>query len=123
MPEFQAAYERILEATGLRTQSEVAVLLGIQQSSISDAKRRKSIPDQWLLTLFDKHSLNPGWLRTREGPRYLTGSDGQPPLPIESERRTALRLEPVLKSALLATVPVLAEELRKVLESSSTAME
>lgn len=45
---FQDAYERILQATGLRTQSEVAALLGVKQSSISDAKRRKHIPDPWL---------------------------------------------------------------------------
>ena len=36
---FQDAYERILQSTGLRTQTDVAALLGVKQSSISDAKR------------------------------------------------------------------------------------
>lgn len=38
---FQDAYERILQSTGLRTQTDVAALLGVKQSSISDAKRRR----------------------------------------------------------------------------------
>lgn len=92
MSDFQSAYQRILEATGLRTQSEVAAALGVKQSSISDAKRRNSIPAQWLLTLLDKYALNPIWVRSGEGPRYLTGSDDQPPIRIESEQRAAMSL-------------------------------
>ena len=64
---FQDAYERILQSTGLRTQTDVAALLGVKQSSISDAKRRNHIPDSWILTLFNKKGLNPSWIRTGEG--------------------------------------------------------
>ena len=39
---FQDAYERILQSTGLRTQTDVAAMLGVKQSSISDAKRRNT---------------------------------------------------------------------------------
>ena len=45
---FQDAYERILQSTDLRTQTDVAALLGIKQSSISEAKRRGHIPNPWL---------------------------------------------------------------------------
>lgn len=114
MPDFQSAYDRIREATGLRTQGEVATELGIRQSSISDAKRRNSIPDQWLLTLLDKHALNPAWVRSGKGPRYVTGCDGQPPIPLRLEQ-CAPRLEPMLRAALLTTVPALAGELREAL--------
>ena len=116
MSDFQPAYQRILEATGLRTQTEVADLLGIAQSSISDALRRQSIPDQWLVTLFDTYALNPAWIRSGKGPHYLTGCDGQPPVPLTPE--CTRRLEPVLRAALMATVPALAEELRKFWENS-----
>ena len=51
---FQDAYERILQSTDLRTQTDVAALLGVKQSSISEAKRRNHIPDSWILTLFNK---------------------------------------------------------------------
>lgn len=114
MPDFQSAYDRIREATGLRTQGEVAAELGIRQSSISDAKRRNSLPDQWLLTLLDKHALNPAWIRSGEGPHHLIGSDGQPPIPLRLEQ-CAPRLEPLLRAALLTTVPALAAELREAL--------
>ena len=56
---FQDAYERILQSTGLRTQTDVAALLGVKQSSISEAKRRNHIPNPWLMTLFSKRGLNP----------------------------------------------------------------
>ena len=54
---FQDAYERILQSTGLRTQTDIAAMLGVKQSSISDAKRRNHIPDSWILTLFNKKGL------------------------------------------------------------------
>ena len=61
---FQDAYERILQSTGLRTQTDVAAMLGVKQSSISDAKRRNHIPDSWILTLFNKKGLNPSKARS-----------------------------------------------------------
>ena len=120
MSDFQAAYERILEATGLHTQTEVASLLCIRQSSISDAKRRSVIPDKWLITLFETHALNPVWVRSGDGPRYLTGSDGQAPLPLTVEQ-CAARLVPVLQTALEATVPDLAARLREALDLPAPA--
>lgn len=114
MSDFQTAYDRIREATGSRTQSEVASLLGVKQSSISDAKRRNSIPAQWLLILFDKRALNPTWVRTGEGAPYLAQSPGQPPNLFTPEQ-CIRRLEPLLRDALLATVPILTAELRQAL--------
>ena len=44
------ALQRFFEAVECRTQAELAEFLGIKQSSISDAKKRKTIPPDWLLT-------------------------------------------------------------------------
>ena len=44
MPAFAEIYERIKLATNSRTQVELAEVLDIRQSSISDAKRRNSVP-------------------------------------------------------------------------------
>ena len=66
-----AAMQRIAEATGARTQVELANILGIRQSSISDAKRRKSIPDAWLVKLFRSHDLNPDWIVSGQQPQFL----------------------------------------------------
>ena len=110
---FQDAYERILQSTGLRTQTDIAAMLGVKQSSISDAKRRNHIPDSWILTLFNKKGLNPSWIRTGEGPQYVAVTDTQPPTPFLSEQQVASRLEPILRAALLGVVPELADQLRQ----------
>lgn len=68
---FDDAFERIKKATGLRTQVEVARLLDIRQSSISDAKRRKSVPDGWLVKLYQLYGLNPNWVLDGEQPQFL----------------------------------------------------
>ena len=109
---FQDAYERILQSTDLRTQTDVAALLGVKQSSISEAKRRNHIPDSWIMTLFSKRGVNPTWIRTGEGPQYVAGTD-TPPTPFLSEQQVASRLEPILRAALLGVVPELADELRQ----------
>ena len=101
---FQDAYERILQSTGLRTQTDIAAMLGVKQSSISDAKRRNHIPDSWILTLFNKKGLNPSWIRTGEGPQYVAGTDTPPP-PVLSEQQVAESLEPILRGPCSAWFP------------------
>jgi SOS-response transcriptional repressor LexA len=59
---FDSAYARIRAATHTRTQTEVAKLLGIKQSSISDAKKKNTIPDGWLITLYRACGLEPDWV-------------------------------------------------------------
>lgn len=108
---FQDAYERILQSTDLRTQTDVAGLLGVKQSSISEAKRRNHIPDSWIMTLFNKKGLNPSWIRTGEA-QYVEGTD-TPPTPVLSEQQAAESLEPILRAALLGVVPELADQLRQ----------
>lgn len=71
MPEFEAIFDRIKAATNTRTQVELAEVLDIRQSSISDAKRRSSIPSDWYVKLFEKYGLNPDWLKRGDGPMYL----------------------------------------------------
>ena len=69
---FQKVMERIHKATGARTQVQLAAALGVRQSSISDAKRRCSVPSDWLLKLYRSHGLNPDWLAEGHEPVYLS---------------------------------------------------
>lgn len=71
-------FDRIAEATGARTQVQLAQVLGIQQSRISDAKRRGALPDSWLITLLGRFNLNPFWIRTGEGFQYMAPQDAKP---------------------------------------------
>ena len=74
----QEEYERIISALGLRTQVELAELLDVRQSSISDALKRNDpdgVPAGWKLRLLEAAGLRPEWIRTGEGPRYMVSSD------------------------------------------------
>ncbi|GKG93065.1 DNA-binding protein [Desulfovibrionaceae bacterium] len=79
MPVFAEIYERIKLATSSRTQVELAEVLDIRQSSISDAKRRNSVPGDWYMKLFEKYGLNPDWLKQGVGPMYLRTEQGYMP--------------------------------------------
>lgn len=68
---FEIIYARILSVTSCATQMELAELLEVSQSSISDAKRRALIPDTWLIILFDKFRLNPDYLRCGTGTMHI----------------------------------------------------
>ncbi|WP_288956762.1 helix-turn-helix domain-containing protein [uncultured Desulfovibrio sp.] len=70
-PDFKEAMGRIQIVTGCGTQEELASLLGIRQSSISDAKKRGSIPSDWLLTLWRKKGVNPDWIMWGQGAQWL----------------------------------------------------
>lgn len=69
--DFEKAMSRIFEATGTRTQVELADVLGVRQSSISDAKRRKSLPDSWLISLLLRDGINPKWILSGTEPQQL----------------------------------------------------
>ncbi|MHC1789083.1 LexA family transcriptional regulator [Solidesulfovibrio sp.] len=77
---FEDAYARIQSATRTRTQTEIAAILGIKQSSISDAKKKNTVPDGWLVTLYRGFGLEPDWILygqepacRREGVTFPTG--------------------------------------------------
>lgn len=79
MSSFAEIYGRITLATNCRTQMELAEVLDIRQSSISDAKRRNSVPGDWYMKLFEKFGLNPDWLKQGIGPMYLRTEQGYAP--------------------------------------------
>ena len=71
--------KRIQAVTNTRTQTALAEILEIRQSSISDAKRRQSVPGAWYMTLFEKLGVNPDWLKSGIGPVYLRTEAGYIP--------------------------------------------
>lgn len=84
MSNFDEIFDRIKLVTNTRTQVELAEVLDIRQSSISDAKRRNSVPSDWYMKLFERFGLNPDWLKKGSGPRYLRSDEGYTQTP-ESE--------------------------------------
>lgn len=76
---FTEILKRIQIVTQTRTQVELAHILEIRQASISEAKRRQSIPAEWYLKLFEKLGVNPDWLKKGTGPIYLRTEAGYLP--------------------------------------------
>jgi hypothetical protein len=68
---YEAAMARIVGVTGAVTQVRLAEVLDVRQSSISDAKRRASIPAEWLLKLMRSHQVMPDWILAGQGPKLI----------------------------------------------------
>lgn len=64
-------YARILEATGTTKQTELAAVLGVRQSSISDALSRGSVPPRWLFILLTRFHAHPEWILSGSGPKFM----------------------------------------------------
>ena len=75
--DFESQYRRVFEGAECRTQTELAAFLDIRQSSISDAKRRKSVPSEWLVKLFEKKRINQDWIRCGTSARTLIPSESE----------------------------------------------
>lgn len=94
---FDEQMERIKLITGKKTQVELAELLGIKQSSISDAKRRGSIPANWLIMLIRLNFANPEWILTGDGPLFVSFSTIKPLYKTEDERADYKAKEKLLR--------------------------
>lgn len=67
---FEAFLRRVYEATGMRSQSELAAALNINRSAITQARKKDSIPEKWILQLFRSYGLNPDWVETGDGRKF-----------------------------------------------------
>ena len=73
--DFQTFFERAARALGIKSLSELATILGVNRSSITQARKKNSIPANWLLSLFRSHGLNPDWLEGGDGPKWLRSGE------------------------------------------------
>ena len=74
---FELFLERIYEATGIGSQVELASALGINRSAITQAKKKGAIPEKWLFRLSRVFGLDPVWLESGDGEKFLRGADGR----------------------------------------------
>jgi hypothetical protein len=74
---FEERMGRIMKELGVRTQVQLAEKIGVRQSSISDAKRRGSLPSDWLLKIWRETGVSPAWILDGEacGHKYAVASD------------------------------------------------
>ena len=115
--EFDAAYARICSVCGMKTQTELSAYLGIRQSSISDAKRRMMIPAAWLLTLLTREDVNPTWILTGGGSKFLVPASLPPSAStLLLARLAGPELEQRIRAGLMSVTECIAEEIRALAE-------
>jgi len=75
---FEAGFERLRITLGFKNQKELADILEIRQSSISDAKRRDVIPADWAMKLLRKERINPHWIYVGLPPMRIGDQSREP---------------------------------------------
>lgn len=55
-------FDRLVSATDIATQSDLAKALGVHRSAVTQAKTRDAVPSKWVLQLARYFSLSPDWL-------------------------------------------------------------
>ncbi|MBW1703892.1 MAG: helix-turn-helix transcriptional regulator [Deltaproteobacteria bacterium] len=68
---FDSFYKRVSEALEITSQLKLAEILGLNRSSISQAKKKGIVPDKWILNLFKSHGVNPVWIESGKGQVFL----------------------------------------------------
>jgi phage repressor protein C with HTH and peptisase S24 domain len=71
---FESFLQRVFQATGITSQSELASVLKINRSAITQARKKNSIPDKWILQLYKTYGLNPDWVETGSGQTFIKKS-------------------------------------------------
>lgn len=77
---FEEQMARMYMITGAKTQIELAALLNIKQASIANSKKRQNVPDRWLLRLLCRLNVNPNWILTGKGERYMSAAPPEEPV-------------------------------------------
>lgn len=71
---FESFLQRIFQATGVTSQTELASVLKINRSAITQARKKNSIPDKWILQLYKTYGLSPDWVETGSGQTFIKKS-------------------------------------------------
>jgi phage repressor protein C with HTH and peptisase S24 domain len=71
---FNQVIQRVFKATGIESQTELARILQVNRSAVTQARKKGTVPDRWLLLLFREYGLSPEWLETGVGRVFLKQS-------------------------------------------------
>lgn len=77
MNKIDGLIQRILEVTGISSQTELADALGINRSGITHARKKNQVPDKWIVKLYRKFGLNPVWIESGVGRVFLNQESSQ----------------------------------------------
>lgn len=89
--EFENFIKRVYEATGIESQTDLARILGVNRSAVTQARKKGAIPDRWLLQLYRGYGLNPEWLEKGSGSTFV-GAKQSPVSEFEKIPKVSARL-------------------------------
>ena len=72
--EFDTFFARARQALNIDSQNELAALLKVHRSAVTQAKRKGSVPESWITRLTRSHGVNPVWLETGQGRPQLAAA-------------------------------------------------
>jgi len=75
MIDFNTFFTRVKEKTSIASQHDLAKALGVNRSAITQAKRRNSVPQKWVLALSRSFSLSADWLEFGVGTPQVQEKD------------------------------------------------
>lgn len=75
---FNVIYERLLEASGSKNDSELARVLNISPQSVNGARKRGEVPPAWIQSYAEMSGVSSDWLFFGRGPKYPDKIEGTP---------------------------------------------
>ncbi len=73
---FSIFIRHAFEALQISSQNKLAILLGINRAGITQAKKKGTVPEKWILELYRKYGINPDWIETGKGKMFIAERDG-----------------------------------------------
>ncbi len=70
-PKFHISIQRVFKTLGISSQNELASIIGVNPSAITQARKRDVFPDKWILQLYRRHGINPDWIEEGKEPIFL----------------------------------------------------
>ena len=86
---FDTFFQRVVQAAGISSQTELARALGVNRSAITQAKNRDAVPPKWVLALSRCYSISPDWLEfgtKAEGTGNKSAASSRPGLALPAPR-------------------------------------
>ena len=78
---FNLFIRRAFQALQISSQNKLAIFLGVNRAGITQAKKKGTVPEKWILELYRKYGVNPDWIETGKGKIFIVERDGSAIVP------------------------------------------
>jgi phage repressor protein C with HTH and peptisase S24 domain len=78
---FDLFMRRAFQALQISSQNKLAILLGVNRAGITQAKKKGTVPEKWILELYRKYGVNPDWIETGKGKMFIVERNGSAIVP------------------------------------------